>query len=130
SSDVCSSDLTLVTRQVGAALKLRDAGEPPAIEEAARELVLGAVAQVNGVSGVEQVRAVGRKHTVVVAQVELVVEAYDPHGLAEGVVQVESNPTARARPRHLQRVVVGIRVIGGDQEVRIAQQGTELVGDE
>ena len=122
--------LAAVARQIGAALELGDAGELPAVKELGGQLALAGVGQVDVVRGVEDVGTVAGQHAIVVVQVELVVEAHDTHSFAVGIVQVDIVPALGTQPRHLKRVVVRIPVIAGDVQVRIAQERTELVGDE
>ena len=54
-----------VGHQVGDALNLRDAGELPAVDKPARDLILRQVAQVNRVGRVEDMAAVRRQHSAV-----------------------------------------------------------------
>src|ERR1035438_5284203 len=125
---VHAEGLTLYSREVGAALQLRDAGELPAVDKAANDFISGGVAQLDGVRGVEDVRAVGRLNSVVVGEIETVERrAHDTHRLAEGVVHVDSVPALGANPRHLQGVVVGIGVIGSQSQIGEALQWAEVV---
>ena len=73
----------------------------PAVHKLASQLAPRGVGQVDVVRGVEDVGAVAWQHAVVVVQVELVVEAHDPHGFAVGVVQIDVVPALCTQPRHL-----------------------------
>src|SRR5258706_15044207 len=77
-------------REVGAALELRDPRELPSVDEAAYNLILAMVPQLNRVGRVEDVRAIRRLHAVIVIEVKLIQRAVDnPHRLAPGVVHVD-----------------------------------------
>src|ERR1035438_8857456 len=76
--------------QVGPAFHLGDAGDLPAVDESPQYLVAGRVPQLYGVGGVEDVRAVGGLHPVIVGQVKRVQSGVDdPHGFTESVVHVD-----------------------------------------
>src|SRR5580658_1007914 len=99
--------------QVGTAFQLGDAGELPAIDESAQYLVGGVASQFDRVGGVEDVRAVGRLHSVIVGQVERIGIGVDyAHGLAVGIVEVDIVVALGAHPGYLHRIVVRIQVIG------------------
>jgi len=124
---------------VGATLDLGDARDLPAAGNAREETMgMQRVADVDRISNVEQVPAIGGLHTIVALQVKgidtggpiglaISIRAEDAHSLLKGVVCLNGVAAQVPAPSNLHRLVVRVKVIGRLVQVTVTLTGAWVI---
>src|SRR6185437_3435730 len=123
----------------GAALQLQNSGKlPTARNSLENSMRMHGVSQVDRVSVVEEVPAIGGLHSIVGSQVEWIdrnrsirlpvrVIQDNPERFLPGVVRLHGKATRVASPRYLQSIVVGVRIIGRLVDISVTLQRPESI---